>query len=175
MFDQSARKDYYPYQGHIPKFRCSKGYFIYIYHKTSCFGVRTCLDMDLDVFGHVGTFGLILNIFFYFLKLRDFLSESRCRPRRPPPAVPIDAYFRESDQQSKVVLSFLSGYRTFIGNIGEFNKIFYKEGSKELYIQSSQSSESISQKPIALRRLKVRDKGHFRSSRVTDVREKLGF
>ena len=36
------------------------------------------------------------------LKLRDFLRESRCRPRRPPPAVPIDAYFRESDQQSKV-------------------------------------------------------------------------
>ena len=54
--------------------------------------------------------------------MKRFLSESRCRPRRPPPAVPIDAYFRESDQQSKVVLSFLSGYRTFIGLLSEISE-----------------------------------------------------
>ena len=72
-------------------------------HSTTCrFTCFTMFHLDLNSFI---PFWTVLNGFIHFprdVSLILCVRESRCRPRRPPPAVPIDAYFRESDHQSKV-------------------------------------------------------------------------
>ena len=74
MFDQSALTDYYPYQGQIPKFRCSKGY-LYIYYKNHLFCTRTWTRVCSDMCGHlVYRASDPLNIFYlwYWIKIKRF-------------------------------------------------------------------------------------------------------
>ena len=122
MFDQSALTDYYPYQGQIPKFRCSKGY-LYIYYKTTCFVlghepgyVRTCADIWF-------TARRILNIFYlwYWIKIKRFFKGE------PLPSSSSSTRHTDRRLLSRIwptVEGFLEIFllRTFIGHLSDVSE-----------------------------------------------------